>query len=103
MDIAGVSMSLCPAINRCHLTVQSARRPRGAAGWLPVQVITEHRGSQSHQRSMTKAEQKSKGEVEGGTGERGSGNVRMKGGEEERHGRIMVVMLLKVSSWLWSG
>lgn len=49
------SVSLYPAINRCHLTVQSARGPSGAAGWLPEQVITERGSSQSHQRSMTKA------------------------------------------------
>lgn len=52
----------------------------GAAGWLPGQVITEHGGSQSHQRSMTKAGEgesaKSEGEVEGGSVEKDRGRER---------------------------
>lgn len=109
LDIAGVSLclSLWPTINRCHLTVQSARGPTGSAGWLPAPAITEHGRSRSHQRSMTKAGQKVEEkwrEVQLGKmwGEEGwDGNVRMKG--EERYGRIIIVILLKVSSWIWSG
>ncbi|TKS81197.1 hypothetical protein D9C73_015302 [Collichthys lucidus] len=54
-------------ISAAYLSIYEG--PSGAASWLPRRVITEHGGSQSHQRSMTKAAEgesaKSEGEVEG--------------------------------------
>lgn len=56
---------------------------------------------------MTKAAEreraKSEREVERGGVEKDRGWEMQEGRGEKRYGRIKVVMLLKVSSWLWSG